>query len=81
MLDACNIIASYSPEKKDRVLLFAHWDTRPYADNDPQQKNHRLPIDGANDGASGVAVLLETARQIHAQSPRIGIDIIFFFSV
>ena len=78
MLDACNIIASYSPEKKDRVLLFAHWDTRPYADNDPQQKNHRLPIDGANDGASGVAVLLETARQIHARSPRIGIDIIFF---
>lgn len=78
MLDACNIIASYSSEKKDRVLLFAHWDTRPYADNDPQQKNHRLPIDGANDGASGVAVLLETARQIHARSPRIGIDIIFF---
>ena len=73
MLDACNIIASYSPEKKDRVLLFAHWDTRPYADNDPQQKNHRLPIDGANDGASGVAVLLGTGTSgcTSAQSPRI----------
>lgn len=66
------------PKKKTGYCSFAHWDTRPYADNDPQQKNHRLPIDGANDGASGVAVLLETARQIHARSPRIGIDIIFF---
>ncbi len=77
-LNACNIIASYAPENKDRVLLFAHWDTRPYADNDPDSKNHHTPIDGANDGASGVAVLLETARQIHACSPRVGIDIIFF---
>lgn len=77
-LDACNIIASFSPEKSDRLLLFAHWDTRPYADNDPNPQNHRTPIDGANDGASGVAVLLEIARQMQARSPRIGVDIILF---
>ena len=77
-LDARNIIASFSPEKSDRALLFAHWDTRPYADNDPDSKNHRTPIDGANDGASGVAVLLEIARHLQVRSPRIGVDIIFF---
>ncbi|MBQ8422898.1 MAG: M28 family peptidase [Coprobacter sp.] len=78
VLNARNIIAAFSPEKKDRVLLFAHWDSRPYADNDPDVKNHRKPILGANDGASGVAVLLEIARQIQTKSPRIGIDIILF---
>ncbi len=78
ILDARNIIASFSPEKKDRILLFAHWDSRPYADNDPDEKNHRKPIMGANDGASGVAVLLEIARQMQILSPRIGVDIILF---
>lgn len=77
-LNAKNIIGSFYPEQKERVMLFAHWDTRPYADEDPDVSNHRMPIDGANDGASGVGVLLEIARQIGLQKPDIGVDIFFF---
>mgnify|MGYP000585727542 CR=1 FL=1 len=54
LLKARNIIGSYKPESKKRIALFAHWDTRPWADNDPDEKNHKTPILGANDGASGV---------------------------
>lgn len=71
-----NIIGSYLPEKKERILLAAHWDTRPWADQDNQHVDK--PIDGANDGASGVGVLLEIARQIQQNGTDIGIDIIFF---
>lgn len=78
ILKARNIIGSYLPESKRRVLLFAHWDCRPWADSDPDEANHRKPVLGANDGASGVGVLLEVARQIQAEAPSIGIDIIFF---
>lgn len=78
ILKSRNIIASFDVEKKDRVLLFAHWDTRPFADHDPDQENHRKPIDGANDGASGVGVLLEIARIMQQQKPVLGVDIIFF---
>lgn len=77
-LAARNIIGAYKPESKKRVLLCAHWDTRPWADADPDAKNHRSPILGANDGASGVGVLLEIARQLQQQPTDIGIDIIFF---
>ena len=77
-LKARNIIGSYKPETKKRVLLCAHWDSRPWADADPDPKNHYTPILGANDGASGVGVLLEVARQLQAQPTNIGIDIIFF---
>ncbi len=73
-----NIIGSFSPEKNNRILLFAHWDTRPYADNDPDKSKHRTPIAGADDGASGVGVLLEIARQIGARQPQAGVDIVFF---
>lgn len=73
-----NIIGSYQPDNKKRLLLCAHWDCRPWADNDPDKKNHHTPVDGANDGASGVGVLLEIARQIQQQHPALGIDIIFF---
>lgn len=79
-LQSYNIIGSFSPENKSRVLLFAHWDSRPYADHDPNPANHRTPIDGANDGASGVGVLLEIARQIGEKQPETGVDIIFFDS-
>jgi hypothetical protein len=72
-----NIIASHQPQLKRRILLAAHWDTRPYADRDPENKN--ATFDGANDGASGVAVLLEIARVINDSLPApIGIDIILF---
>jgi Zn-dependent M28 family amino/carboxypeptidase len=73
-----NITGRYKPKNVNRIMLFAHWDTRPFADRDESDKNK--PIDGANDGASGVAVLLELARAISQDSikPTIGIDIVFF---
>jgi hypothetical protein len=73
-----NIIGSFFPEKQRRVLLAAHWDSRPFADNDPNPANRDKPADGANDGASGVGVLLEIARQLKEKNPEIGVDIIFF---
>ncbi len=73
-----NIIGAFQPDNRKRVLLCAHWDCRPWADNDPDEKNHHTPVDGANDGASGVGVLLEVARLIQLAQPNIGIDVIFF---
>lgn len=78
VLNAFNIIGSFAPEKRNRVLLYAHWDSRPYADHDANPANHRQPIAGANDGASGVGVLLEIARQLGKQATHVGVDIIFF---
>lgn len=78
ILNFNNIIGSFNPDVKARVLLCAHWDSRPYADHDPDPSLRRKPIDGANDGASGVGVLMEIARMVSKQSPRVGIDIIFF---
>jgi Zn-dependent M28 family amino/carboxypeptidase len=76
-LNLSNIIASYQPEKSKRILLAAHWDTRPYADKDSVRTEE--PILGANDGASGVAVLLEMARVLSQDSlPDVGIDMILF---
>ena len=77
LLKARNIIGSYKPESKKRIALFAHWDTRPWADNDADEKNHHTPILGANDGASGVGALLEIARLVNQQQPELGIDIIW----
>ena len=62
MLRSTNIIASYQPEQKNRILICAHWDSRPWADNDPDEANWKKPVMAANDGASGVAVMLELAR-------------------
>jgi Zn-dependent M28 family amino/carboxypeptidase len=64
------------PEK--RILLCAHWDTRPFADRDPRPENRMTPILGANDGASGVAVLLEVARLLCERPPSVGVDLVFF---
>ena len=77
-LNARNIIGTYGVDQKRRVLLFAHWDTRPFADADPDQSRRNEPILGANDGASGVGVLLEIARQLGEAAPEVGVDIIFF---
>lgn len=74
-----NIIASYNPQAGKRVLLAAHWDTRPFADKDPDESKWRQPIDGANDGGSGVGVLLEIARLLNTHdNPQVGVDIILF---
>jgi len=75
-LNIKNIIGEYNPKVERRILLFAHWDSRPFADQDT--KNMTKPILGANDGASGVGVLLEVARQLSIIKPNIGVDIIFF---
>ncbi len=71
-----NIIAQWQPAKQNRIMLCAHWDTRPFADQDKTDVNK--PIDGANDGGSGVAVLLEIGRHLAASHPNIGVDIILF---
>ena len=77
-LQASNIIGVFNPEQTKRILLFAHWDSRPYSDQDPDVNNRYKPIDGADDGASGVGVLLELARQISLNKIDKGIDIVFF---
>ena len=78
VLHGQNIIGVFNPNAHKRILLAAHWDSRPYADHDSNPANHRSPIDGANDGASGVGVLMEIARQLHLKSQQTGVDIIFF---
>ena len=78
ILKSVNIIGSYNPEAKTRVLLFSHWDSRPWSDHDPLLVNRTKPVLGANDGASGVGILLEMARLLNIQKPDIGVDIIFF---
>ncbi|MBY5950666.1 M28 family peptidase [Algoriphagus marincola] len=76
--DLSNIIASYNPQATKRILLAAHWDTRRIADKDTERIDE--PIDGANDGGSGVGVLMEIARVIGSGDlkPDVGIDIILF---
>jgi len=70
VLNSKNIIASFKPKRAKRIMLCAHWDTRPFADQDTEDTNKA--IDGANDGASGVGVLLEIARQFSLKKPNIG---------
>ena len=85
-LKSKNIIASYRPKKEGGadanepvVLLCAHWDSRPWADNDPDSTNWRKPVLAANDGASGVAVMLEIARLLQqCDSLHVGVDFVCF---
>ncbi len=78
VLEAKNIIASFNPETKTRILLAAHWDTRFMADEEKDETKQKEAILGADDGGSGVAVLLEIARQIKANPINLGVDIILF---
>ncbi|HEX2901088.1 MAG TPA: M28 family peptidase, partial [Bacteroidia bacterium] len=71
-----NIIASYNVAAAKRVMVTAHWDSRPFADKDA--KNPSAPVPGANDGASGVAVILEIARHLQAKAPAVGVDLILW---
>ncbi|MCS6862499.1 MAG: M28 family peptidase, partial [Abditibacteriales bacterium] len=73
-----NIIGVINPSGQKKLMLCAHWDTRPLADEDPDPANHTKPIPGANDGASGVAVLLEVARVLKAKKPKVQVIITFF---
>ncbi len=74
-----NVVGSFSPAQKKRVLLAAHFDTRPWADQEKADSLHGYPIMGANDGASGVAVLLEIADLLSRKTPRgLGVDLVFF---
>lgn len=77
-LDLRNIVARFNPNAKQAVLLAAHWDTRPFADMEVDPVKRAKPILGANDGASGVAVLLELARMFAKQRPEVGVIMVFF---
>ena len=87
LLKATNILAQFRPELTTRILLCAHWDSRPWADNDPDEANWHKPILAANDAASGVAVMMEIARLLsqHASTnpdsvglPTVGVDFLCF---
>lgn len=80
VLKSFNIIGSFKPKATKRILLAAHWDTRPYGDRDKDSTKWNMPIDGANDGASGVGILIEVARVLNDAKnlPNVGVDIIFF---
>lgn len=75
-LNIKNFIGSVNFDKDDRILLLAHWDCRPWADNDPDPAKHKEPVMGANDAASGVAVLLELAQLMKDKKPNVGVDIL-----
>lgn len=78
-LNSINIIASYNPTSKYRIIIAAHWDTRPFSDHDPDTSMYNKPIMGADDGASGVAVALAMAKAIQSQPMnKYGIDFILF---
>lgn len=73
-----NLVAAFHPERKKRILLCTHWDSRPYADEEADSSLHDRPILGANDGGSGTAVLLALAELLAGQDPKIGVDLVFF---
>ncbi len=78
VLECLNVFASSDTAAKRRILITAHWDSRPWADNDPDEGNRRKPVPAANDGASGVAVMMELARAVAEQKPAAGVDFACF---
>ncbi len=76
-LALANLIARFRPESEQRLLLLAHWDTRPTADQEADSAARAVPIPGANDGGSGVAVLMTLAEMMAAQAPPMGVDLLF----
>lgn len=77
-LRSTNIMASYNPKATTRIMFCAHWDCRPWADNDPDSTNWRKPIVAANDAASGVGVMIELARILKGSGLELGVDFICF---
>lgn len=78
VINGWNIIGQVNPEASARIIVCSHWDSRPWADNDPDPANHKTPVDGADDGASGVGVIMEMARVMQESAPAIGVDFILF---
>jgi hypothetical protein len=76
-LNLTNVISSFNSSATTRILLVAHWDSRPRADQDPDPKKRNQPILGANDAASGVAILMEIGRQLKLHPPAAGVDMLF----
>lgn len=77
-LRSTNIMASYNPEATTRIMFCAHWDCRPWADNDPDSTNWHKPIVAANDAASGVGVMIELARILKGSGLELGVDFVCF---
>lgn len=73
-----NVIVSFNLNADNRILLASHWDSRPYADQDAKEEDRKTPILGADDGASGVGVLMEIARVLGENKPSLGVDIVLF---
>lgn len=76
-LNARNISAQINPAAGKRILLLSHWDSRPWADHEEDVSLRHKAIDGANDGASGVGVILELVRNLAAEGPKVGVDVLF----
>jgi glutaminyl-peptide cyclotransferase len=76
--NGANIIAKFNPQNPRRVMLAAHWDTREFADKDPDPTKKNKGMDGADDGASGVGILLEIARAFKSKPTELGLDIVLF---
>jgi len=72
-----NVIGRFGPTTGRRIALFAHFDTRPWCDEDQDRSQHDTPVPGANDAGSGVAVLLEVAELMHQRAPAVGVDLVF----
>ncbi len=77
-LPVTNVIARFGPATGRRIALCAHFDTRPWSDQDPDTAMRSRPVPGANDGGSGVAVLLEVAEVMSHRPPPVGVDLVFF---
>lgn len=79
VLNLTNIVGSINPSASKRIMLSAHWDTRPFSDQEKEENLWRKPIDGANDGGSGVGILMEVARALtQAETIEVGVDIVLF---
>jgi glutaminyl-peptide cyclotransferase len=77
-LPLTNFIGRFGPSGGRRIALCAHYDSRPWCDEDPDTSMRHVPVQGANDGGSGVAVLLEMAELLHGRAPPVGVDLVFF---
>src|SRR5205085_4381636 len=76
-VELTNLLARWRPSERRRILLVAHWDTRPHATESADPGDRTLPVPGANDGASGTAVLVTLAELFRQQKPEVGVDLLF----